>query len=303
MSWSLARREDDIALRFGGALKIYWYDRHWMDGRLWLAGVLEGALKGRAGETSITRAKALVTAAEVLRKTREYRQARALFEEALCIYRALDDRLSMGITLRRLAIVISEMKLPGEKELVGKSYEESLAHFQSIGYTRGIGLILNSLGELARGERDYPRAIDAFEKSLANSREIKDKQNIASGAGNLAFVLYHCGDYERAKALFVEALRLFQEVASAFQASWILFGWAGIVRAQGDPHKAAKLIGAANVLATSGGTPYDPNDQRDREEIEAAVRADLSEQDWQSAQERGRTLSLDEAVAYAFEVK
>ena len=63
------------------------------------------------------------------------------------------------------------------------------------------------------------------------------------------------------------------------------------------------LIGAANVLATSGGTLYDPNDQRDREEIEAAVRADLSEQDWQSAQEQGRTLSLDEAVAYVFEVK
>lgn len=94
-------------------------------------------------------------------------------------------------------------------------------------------------------------------------------------------------------------MRLFQEIGSAYYASSALFAWAGIVRAQGDPHNAATVIGAAGVLAATAGAPFDPVDQQDREEVEAAVRAELSEQVWRNAQEQGRAMSMDEVIDYA----
>ena len=44
-----------------------------------------------AGEPTLTRARALHSAALALRKTREYAQARRLLEESLSVYRLLGD--------------------------------------------------------------------------------------------------------------------------------------------------------------------------------------------------------------------
>jgi tetratricopeptide (TPR) repeat protein len=121
--------------------------------------------------------------------------------------------------------------------------------------------MLTSIGETARADRTYPQAIRAYEESLALYREAGDQQNIAHTETNLAYVLYHCGEYDRAKALLTDSLRLFQEVVSDFSVAWALVAWAGIVRAQGNPRKAARLVGAANSLAAQAGTLFDPVDQ------------------------------------------
>jgi tetratricopeptide (TPR) repeat protein len=185
---------------------------------------------------------------------------------------------------------------------IGGPFEESIELFRELGDKQGIAAVLNGMGEIARADRTYPQAIQAYEESLQLYREARDQQNIALTETNLAYVLYHCGEYDRAKALLTESLRLYQEVVSAFSAGWALVAWAGIVRAQGDPHKAATLIGAAGALAAQGGTLFDPLDQEDREEIEAAIRSELSEDDWRSAQEGGRAMSMDEAIHYALEM-
>jgi hypothetical protein len=101
------------------------------------------------------------------------------------------------------------------------------------------------------------------------------------------------------KTVLSESLLIDQETASTFEASWILVGLASVALAEGARQRAATILGAANALAVSAGTLYDPDDQRDREEIEAAVRGEVSDAEWQSAQEQGRRMSLDEAVEYA----
>jgi predicted ATPase/DNA-binding XRE family transcriptional regulator/tetratricopeptide (TPR) repeat protein len=299
VSWSLARDEADIALRFGGALTRFWYDRYWQEARWWLEGVLNGALKKSAGKPSRIRARALFAAALVLRKSRSYQQARAMMEECAATFRALGDRLNLGNALRWLATIILEIDPVGERELARVLFDESLEHFEAIGYRRGMGLVLGSLGGQARMEGDYPRAIDLFERAIAINREAKDKRGIAANTGNLGFAHYHRGDFKRMKTLLSESLLIDQETTSAFEASWILVGLAGVALAEGDRHKAVTILGAASALAVSAGTLYDLEDQRDREEIEAAIRREVSEEEWQSAQERGRRMSLDEAVEYA----
>jgi len=295
ISWSIARGEEDIALRFGDALRLFWWNRYPGEGRWWVEGVHieEGA------EPSPTRVRALQSAASILRKTREFARSRALFEECLRMYRELGDEHGVANSVRGMADIVILMRLPGEEELAEKLYAESLARYRELGDKRGISGVLWNLGEMARGKRDYVRAIDSFEQSLPIFRELRDTQAIAHLDTNRAYVLYYVGDYSRAKSLLNESVRLLHQVGSNFSTAWALFAWAGIERAQGDPRKAATLAGAANALAAPSGVLFDPNDQRDREDIEATIRAELSKEEWQEAQERGGTMSMDEAIAYA----
>ena len=296
LAWTIAN-DKDAALRFGGSLRSFWHDRYLAEGRRWVEGVFAGYPD--EGSASITRVKALMTAAMVLRKTREYEQAKRMYEECVSIYRALGDRNGTANALRLLGHLAFETNLPGDKELATRYLEESLSIYRATGYSRGLGNILNSLGEAARAERDYPKAIALFEESMAITREMSDAYSIAVVANNLGFVLYSDGQLERARLLMSEAVRLLHAAASAFNTSGSLFGMAGIIRGEGDPRRAAIVIGAADTLAATGGTIYDPNEQRDREEIEAAVMSDLSEEEWQRALEQGRKMGFDEAVSFA----
>ncbi len=299
LAWSLARGEEDIALRFGGALRPFWIDHYPREGRWWLGRIPERSLVGDTLKPTLVRARALHAALSVLWRTREYPLCRVMAEECLRVYRALNNEQGIVRALRVVAHLIHEMNLPGDRELAWALLDESLERSRAIGDNEGMTVALSSMGEAARSERDYPRAIDFFEKCLALNREVGNKRGVAVEAMSLAFVLYHCREYERAKELLSEALHLFRELASPYPFATGLFVWAGIERAEGNARKAARLIGAGNALAAFGGTLFDPNDQRDREEIEAAVRADLDAQVWQDAQESGRPMGMDVALGFA----
>jgi predicted ATPase/transcriptional regulator with XRE-family HTH domain len=299
ISWSLAQGEHDISLRFGGALAIFWRNRYPGEGRWWAEWAMKGALKESAGEPTLTHARALFSAALMLMQTKEYPRARATFEESLRMYRALDDKLGIAASLSWTATMLIYTDLPEDRASVEKMLDESLELYRSIGDSVGMAGVLTSMGEAARMERDYPRAIDVYERCLALQLEVKDKQGIATTVTNLAWVVYHGKDYERAKHLLRETLRTYQEIGSGYYVAWALAAWAGIERAQGDPHKAAIVIAASNALAAPAGAPFDAPDQRDTEEIEAAIKSDLSEQEWHSAQQQGRTMNMDGAIDYA----
>lgn len=73
--------------------------------------------------------------------------------------------------------------------------------------------VLNSGGILARKQGEYTEARSLFRESLDISREIDDKEGIAStlkGMGNVAFMQ---GDYEEATASFREGLDISREMA------------------------------------------------------------------------------------------
>ena len=70
----------------------------------------------------------------------------------------------------------------------------------------------------------------------------------------------------------------------------------GNFEGSGGSAEAARLAVAAGALAAPGGAPFDPIDQLDREEIEADIKAALSDDEWQEALDEGRAIGLDEAI-------
>jgi hypothetical protein len=74
---------------------------------------------------------------------------------------------------------------------------------------------------------------------------------------------------------------------------------AGIAAASGQPNEGARLLGAAEGIAMSVGSPLFPRDQPIRERGVAALTAALSDEQLAAAQEAGRALTVEEAIAEA----
>ena len=84
----------------------------------------------------------------------------------------------------------------GERGQAERLLSESLERFRQMKDPAGMSRVLNSAGEWARVDGDYPRAIDAYEESLALAYKTVDNQCIATTQTNLAYVLYHRGGYD-----------------------------------------------------------------------------------------------------------
>jgi hypothetical protein len=74
---------------------------------------------------------------------------------------------------------------------------------------------------------------------------------------------------------------------------------AGVVSAQGQPERAARLFGAAAATRRLIGAPLAPTERSRYERLLAAVRAQLDEGTFAAAWAAGRTLPLEQAIAEA----
>jgi hypothetical protein len=77
-------------------------------------------------------------------------------------------------------------------------------------------------------------------------------------------------------------------------------GLAALIRVTGDPEKAARLLGTADVLRTKVGAGLNSG-QADYDRNLAALHAELAPSVMAAAWEEGTRMSVDEAVAYAGE--
>ncbi len=65
--------------------------------------------------------------------------------------------------------------------------------------------------------------------------------------------------------------------------------------------RAARLVGAAEAQFEAIGAALWPADRLEHERTIDAVRTHLDEANWQAAWAEGRTMSLEQAIAYALE--
>jgi len=87
---------------------------------------------------------------------------------------------------------------------------------------------------------DHERAAPFLEESLALSRRIGDKRNIAGTLHNLAEVERQRGNYERAKTLGIQSIALSRQMEDRWQLAMVV-GWMGLLAVwSGDDHDLAE---------------------------------------------------------------
>jgi non-specific serine/threonine protein kinase len=181
-------------------------------------------------------------------------------------------------------------------------HEESLAIRRESGDKRGIVNSLSSLGQVLKAQGEYGQAERLYEESLAVSRELGTEESLASALYDLGCVLLIRGSYQRSAGILQESLGLWREIGETGRIANCLVALAQADYAQGpEPAlKTARLLGAASILLDTISSPL-PSDLTEYERSMSAVRARLGEAAFTAAWAEGRTMSREQAIAYALE--
>src|SRR6266542_244184 len=245
LSWLAASADGAAALlRLAGALWKFWEVRgHGKLGRRWLEAALardDGtapvnararALHGAAIlawlHGSYDRATALHEAnfrlresigdkpglgssllhlANVMRSRGDNDVAIQRCQEALALFRELDDTRWRAVTLNSLGMALLGR---GSLREARAALEESLTLFRQVGGAQRIGSALSNLGDLARAEGDYERARALLGESLELFGEVRDPWGSGACLESLALVAVAQRQAQRAALLFgaAEGLR------------------------------------------------------------------------------------------------
>jgi DNA-binding CsgD family transcriptional regulator len=156
---------------------------------------------------------------------------------------------------------------------------------------------LNFLGEQARLAGDYDRAAQFYQQSLAMYEQGNNPSAVAVIRHNLGYIAQHQHDYARATALFTDALALYREYGDRRLLVICLAALAAVATI-GRPERAVRLFAAAEAHLEAMGMRMQPADLAQHQRNVAEVRAAMDAEAFQQAWAEGRTMSVEDALAY-----
>jgi len=124
--------------------------------------------------------------------------------------------------------------------------------------------------------------------------------SIAVSLNNLGKIARERGDIRAARALHTESLTIRRKLGDKGGYPWSLEAFARL-SAPVDPERAARLWGAAEALRESLGLPLPPNEREDYDRHRTAAREALGEEAFAGAWAEGRTMTPEQATAYALQ--
>ena len=109
------------------------------------------------------------------------------------------------------------------------------------------------------------------------------------------------GNLEEALALYKTTLQEWREFGHRGAVAHQLECLAFIAKAQDQGERAVRLMGAAETLREVSSSPMTPNEHTLYDKEVAELRASLDEPEFVALWAEGRTMTMDQAIAYALE--
>ena len=281
LAWTHEAGETELELRLAGALRGFWYVRSYLgEGRRWYAQ----ALSAEGPQPPALRAKVLRGALSVAHRQGRLEDAQRFADEAIELYRAIDDQEGIQTALNNLAALAVSR---GESEQARSLFEQSFELAQKRGDRWGEALTGSNLGYLALTLADLDEAERRLADSLDLLRELGAREETAIPLQNLGFVALERGDLVRARLMFEESRELSEAVGWQEGVNYALEGLAAVLAGEGRPEEAAEALGAAERLRRETGVSLEPFERRLNGDTASAVRAALGDEAYASARERG----------------
>ena len=158
---------------------------------------------------------------------------------------------------------------------------------------------LHLLGVGAQIDGDLLEARDWMTQRLALVRATGNDFLTASEAANLAMVERQLGDLETAETLEREALEIERRIGGQFVTPFAISGLASIATERGEFERAATLVGAAEAIMDAQHMAWPPDERPHYERLLADLPGAMGSDAFETARERGRSMSLGDAVAFA----
>ena len=160
---------------------------------------------------------------------------------------------------------------------------------------------------MAWAQGDYDRASARFGESLSLYRQRGDSWMIATTLGYLGMVNHKQGDSAQAHAYLAESLTLYRHLGDRWGIALVLEAIGSLTATQGHRStgaqssalRAARIFGAAEALRETLGAPLFPSHRDHYQHGVAVTRDQLDPATFAAAWVEGRTMPLEQAIAYA----
>ena len=296
LTWAGEAGAAELELRMVAALEYFWRLRgHLSEGWRWL----EAALLRRGGAPPAVRAKALNVAAIVAHRQGEPELAKAYLEEALALYRDLDDERGVARMLSNLGGVAA---LEGDLERATALFEETLPLFRNAGDDRALMITLSNLASMADMGGDHERGVALGEEGLAVARRLGDQDQTSIALHNLGRAALRRGRHAEAGTRLAESLEIGAELGYKELIAYCLESAGELAAAREDWDRAGRLLGAGMGLFEELGAAIGAEE---REGYEATIGRLEQQLGTAAVAERvgeGRALSLEQAVLLALDL-
>jgi predicted ATPase/Tfp pilus assembly protein PilF len=243
-------------------------------------------------------AKNLNTLGLIALQQGDYQLAQQHLEEGLTLARAIRRKSTLSVSLSYLGLLVH---IQGQYDLARRYYQEKLTIEKEFGNKRGIAIVLGDLGTIAYEQSDYELAQDYFKESLIIRRELRNNGEIAFCLNGLGNVAYSQKKYQLAQFYYEEALKLYQENNLRRGSLKCLLGLAKTRLIQQDARQAACLCGAITKLVDDMGIKLNPLETKMYGELEAGLRRQLSEAEFNESFSQGEQMDLNVYVKEIFQ--
>ena len=242
------------------------------------------------------RAKALAAAGRLAWVADDLVAGRAIENEALDIFRELQDPRGTAWALTNIAGYVADT---GDLAAANALIAEASQHAEALRDERLTAHIRHAQATLAAAGRDYAQSFALDQESFALYRELGDAwlAGIVQWAvGVSATVL---GRFDEARAHFAACLQNGLDLGNRWGAPYPIEAFGVLALAEHQYERGAKLLGAAETLRASFGLSPESTDHPALRAILADAAEALATEEAQAARSAGRKMSADEAMAFA----
>ncbi|MGZ4400804.1 MAG: BTAD domain-containing putative transcriptional regulator [Gaiellaceae bacterium] len=295
LDWAAAEGTAEEELRIAVALRRFWLVRGYArEGQR----RLEAALARSGGQPVRLRATAAGAAGTLAVVRADYDKAEAWTELSLELFRSVDDKAGVAISLNRLADVA---KAEDDPETASRQYGLALEAARGLDDKRPLAGVLTNAGAFALLRGDLSEAERLTQEALSTWRELGHTEGVAIGLSNLGIVAIEGNALEEAVPYLEESFELARRLGFTSQLAQGLGVCATVAARTSAPERAARLVAAVDALLGTIDVRLSPHGRMFREEAIAAFEAALTQAQLAEATEEGRAMSVDEAVGYGLE--
>ena len=295
LAWVLETRDAELGLRLGAALRYFWrLGGHVAEGLRWLDALL--AQPGATDRTAL-RARAMTAAADMSGWTGEAKAYLQRAEEAVAIYRELNDAQGIPDALEELgAALMATGQLDSARANLEEAHERNLA----IGNRQRAAECTLLLGMVAASQRQVGEARARWEGALATFTDLQDPYFMAFAGRLLGGVDRAEGNLEAAETRFRTSLTTARQHDVPVVVASALYALADLALARGQPERAIRLVGACEAMRDEIGEAPS-GEMAFVGDVRGAASAMMDAEAAESLYQQGRAMAVDEAVAYALE--
>ncbi|HEX3622837.1 MAG TPA: tetratricopeptide repeat protein [Acidimicrobiales bacterium] len=242
---------------------------------------------------AIPEAFAVLNRGIVAEERGSYEFAAARFAEAHEMFRDAGDDRGVAHALNCLGVIAirgDDLATASERCLV------AMACFRSLCDRWSMAVTATNLGWIAESQEQFDEARDWYEESRQLWSEVGDERGLAMAAADLGRVARRQRQLSRARPLLEEALRVFHRLGDRRIAAACLLELADIATERRRGAVAARLLGAADGVRKSLGTPAWSDERAHEQLVLEELRRTMGEGAVHKAMEIGRGFSMEDVL-------